>query len=127
MAIVSLSFPEKMLEEMDGVQKSSGFTGRSELVRAAIRLLLEDSHQKNAMSGELNGLIVVTHEQNEEAPVTRINHDNEDIIKMHLHSKTKSSVCVELFLVQGDAKKVVAMAKAFQAEDKMKSSKLILI
>jgi len=127
MTIVSLSFPDKMLEEMDDVQKSSGFTGRSELVRAAIRLLLEDSHQKEALSGEVNGLIVVTHEQNEEAPVTKLKHDNEDIIKMHLHSKTKSSVCVELFLVQGEAKKVVAMAKAFQAEDKMKSSKLILV
>jgi len=127
MTIVSLSFPEKMLKEMDDVQKGSGFTGRSELVRAAIRLLLEDSHEKNALSGDLNGLIVVTHEQDEEAPVTKLKHDNEDIIKMHLHSKTKSSVCVELFLVQGDAKKVVAMAKAFQAEDKMKSSKLILV
>ena len=127
MTIVSLSFPDKMLEEMDEVQKTSGFTGRSELVRAAIRLLLEDSREKDSFSGELNGLIVVTHEQDEEAPVTKLKHDNEDIIKMHLHSKTKSSVCVELFLVQGDAKKVVAMAKAFQAEDKMKSSKLILV
>lgn len=127
MTIVSLSFPDKMLDEMDDVQKTSGFTGRSELVRAAIRLLLEDSREKDALAGELNGLIVVTHEQDEEAPVTKLKHDNEDIIKMHLHSKTKSSVCVELFLVQGDAKKVVAMAKAFQAEDKMKSSKLILV
>jgi CopG family transcriptional regulator, nickel-responsive regulator len=127
MTIVSLSFPEKMLKEMDEVQKGSGFTGRSELVRAAIRLLLEDSHEKNALTGELNGVLVVTHEQEEESPVTKLKHDNEDIIKMHLHSKTKSSVCVELFLVQGDAKQVIAMAKAFQAEDKMRSSKLILI
>jgi len=127
MTIVSLSFPDKMLKEMDDVQKSSGFTGRSELVRAAIRLLLEDAHEKNTLSGELNGVLVVTHEQEEEAPVTKLKHDNEDIIKMHLHSKTKSSICVELFLVQGDAKQVVAMAKAFQAEDKMRSSKLILV
>ena len=76
MTIVSLSFPEKMLKEMDDVQKGSGFTGRSELVRAAIRLLLEDSHEKNALSGDLNGLIVVTHEQDEEAPVTKLKHDN---------------------------------------------------
>jgi CopG family transcriptional regulator, nickel-responsive regulator len=127
MTIVSLSFPDKMLEEMDDIQKSSGFTGRSELVRAAIRLLLEDAREKDSLKGDLNGLIVVTHEQDEEAPVTKLNHDNEDIIKMHLHSKTKTSVCVELFLVQGDADKVVGMAKAFQAEDKMKSSKLILV
>ncbi len=125
MTIVSLSFPESMLDEMDEVQRSSGFTGRSELVRAAIRLLLEDSREKNALAGDINGLIVVTHEQEQEGPVTKLKHSYEDIIKTHLHSKTKSETCVELFLVQGDAKKIVAMAKAFQAEDKMKSTKLI--
>lgn len=127
MTIVSLSLPEKMLKEMDDVQMSSGFTGRSELVRAAIRLMLEDVRDKDSLTGEINGLIVVTHDQEEEEPVTRLKHEFETIIRTHVHSKTTSSLCVELFLVQGAAKKVVEMSKAFQAQDKMKSTKLIPI
>ncbi|MBI3859466.1 MAG: CopG family ribbon-helix-helix protein [Thaumarchaeota archaeon] len=125
MKIVSLSLPDKMVETMDEIQASLGFSGRSELVRAALRSMLDDIHDKDSLTGYINGLIVVTHGQNEEAPVTTLKHKYEDIIKTHVHSKTASSICVELFLVQGPAKKVVEMSKAFQAEDKMKSTKFM--
>jgi len=116
-----------MLKEMDDVQKNSGFTGRSELVRAAIRMLLEDSREKATAVGEVNGLLVVTHDEEQEAPVTKLKHQYEDIITTHVHNKTTTSMCIELFVLQGDAKKINAMSKSFQAEDKMKSSKLIPI
>ena len=127
MPIVSLSLPEKLLKEMDDLQRSSGFTGRSELVRAAIRLLLEDDREKSTLIGEVNGLLVVTHDQEREEPVTELKHRFEDIIRTHIHSKTGSSVCVELFLVHGPAKKIVEMSKSFQAEDKMKNTKFLPI
>lgn len=127
MTVVSLSFPESMLKEMDTIQRESGFTGRSELVRAAIRMLLEDSREKAAVSGDTNGLLIVTHDEAEEAPVTKLKHQYEDIITTHVHNKTKSSMCVELFLVHGDAKKVNSMTKSFLAEDKMKSTKFVSI
>ena len=127
MTVVSLSFPETMLKEMDEVQKGSGFTGRSELVRAAIRMMLEDSREREAAVGEMNGSPIVTHDEEQEAPVTKLKHQYEDIITTHVHNKTKTSMCIELFVVQGDAKKINSMTKSFQAEDKMKSTKLIPI
>lgn len=127
MTVVSLSFPESMLKEMNDIQKNSGFTGRSELVRAAIRMLLEDSREKAAVVGEMNGLLIVTHDEEEEAPVTKLKHQFEDIISTHVHNKTKTSMCIEVFVLQGDAKKINAMSRSFQAEDKMKSTKFIPI
>jgi CopG family nickel-responsive transcriptional regulator len=127
MPIVSLSIPETMLKEMDGLEESYGFTGRSELVRAAIRLMMNDSKERSGLSGEVSGLVVVTHNTEEEEPVTRLKHEFDQIIKTHIHSKLTPSTCVELFLVHGDAKKVSAMSKAFQAQDKMKSSKFLQI
>jgi CopG family nickel-responsive transcriptional regulator len=116
-----------MLKDMDELEKSFGFTGRSELVRAAVRSMLNENKERSGLSGEANGLLVVTHDQEQEEPVTQLKHRFEDIIRTHVHSKTSSSICVELFLVHGPAKKVVEMSKAFQAEDKMKSAKLIPI
>ncbi len=112
---------------MNDIQKNSGFTGRSELVRAAIRMLLEDSREKAAVVGEMNGLLIVTHDEEEEAPVTKLKHQFEDIISTHVHNKTKTSMCIEVFVLQGDAKKINAMSRSFQAEDKMKSTKFIPI
>lgn len=122
-----MSFPEGLLKEMDELQKTSGFAGRSEMMRAAVRMMLAENRERAALEGEVNGLLVVTHEQEREEPVTELKHRFEDIIRTHLHSKTTSSVCVELFLVHGSAKKVVEMTKSFQAEDKMKSARFIPI
>ncbi|MDA4117353.1 MAG: CopG family ribbon-helix-helix protein [Thaumarchaeota archaeon] len=127
MTVVSLSFPESMLKEMNDVQRNSGFTGRSELVRAAIRMLLEDSKEKATAVGDMNGLLIVTHDEEEEAPVTKLKHQYEDIITTHVHNKTKTTMCIEVFVLQGDAKKINSMSRSFQAEDKMKSTKLIPI
>jgi CopG family transcriptional regulator, nickel-responsive regulator len=127
MTIVSLSFPDQMIKEMDQIQKSGGFAGRSELVRAAIRLLLEDSKQKDALSGRMNAIIVVTHDESNEAPITRLKHEFEDIVKTHIHNKISQNNCVELFLLEGEGKKIGSMTREFQKEDKLKSVKLVVI
>jgi CopG family nickel-responsive transcriptional regulator len=116
-----------MIREIDQIQEAQGFTGRSELVRAAIRLLIEDSKEKDTISGHTNAIIVVTHDESNEAPITRLKHQFEDIVKTHIHNKVSHSNCVELFLLEGDGKKVASMAKEFQKEDKMKSVKLLMI
>lgn len=124
---MSLSFPDQMIREIDQIQEVQGFTGRSELVRAAIRLLIEDSKEKDSISGHTNAVIVVTHDESNEAPITKLKHEFEDIVKTHIHNKVSHGNCVELFLLEGDGKKVTSMAKEFQKEDKMKSVKLLVI
>ena len=127
MTIVSLSFPETMISEMDQIQKTGGFAGRSELVRAAVRLLLEDSRAKDTLSGHLNAIVVVTHDESNEAPVTKLKHEFEEIVRTHIHNKISRSNCVELFLLEGDGKKIGSMVREFQKEDKLKSVKLVTI
>jgi CopG family transcriptional regulator, nickel-responsive regulator len=127
MTIVSLSFPDKMVKELDQIQDAGGFAGRSELVRAAIRLLMEDRKQKDSLLGHVNAVIVVTHDEYDEAPITRLKHQFEDIVKTHIHNKISHGNCVELFLVEGEGKKVASMTKEFQKEEKMKTVKLTVI
>ncbi len=122
-----MSFPEQMIKEMSEIQESQGFTGRSELVRAAIRLLLEDSKEKNSLTGKVAALVVVTHNQDDEGPITALKHQFEGIVRTHIHSKISRDNCVELFLVEGEGSKVASMTKAFQKEEKMKSVKLVVI
>lgn len=125
MPVVSLSFPEKMMKEMDELQGELGFTGRSELVRAAIRLLLQDAKEKGSLSGRLSAVVVLTHNEENEEPVTRIKHQFDDIVTTHIHNKITRTNCVELFLLSGDAAKVTSMANAFQKEDGINSVKLV--
>ena len=125
--IVSLSFPDEMLKQVDQIQKSRGFAGRSELVRAAIRLLIEDTREKDSLKGSVVALLVVTHNQDNEDPITALKHQFEGIVKTQIHSKISQENCVELFLVEGEGTKVASMTKAFQKEEKMKSVKLVVV
>ena len=127
MTIVSLSFPETMISEMNQIQKSGGFAGRSELVRAAVRLLIEDSKAKDNLTGHMNAIVLVTHDESNEAPVTRLKHEFEEIVRTHIHNKISKNNCVELFLLEGDGKKIASMVREFQKEDKLKSVKLVVI
>ena len=127
MPIVSLSFPEQMVKEMDKVQDSLGFTGRSELVRSGVRLLLQDIKEKNALTEEVTAVIVVTHTEENEEPVTRIKHRYDDIVKTHIHNKVSRNNCVELFLLEGPGPKVASMANDFQKEDEIRTVKLVTV
>jgi len=127
MPVVSLSFPESMMKEMDELQSTLGFTGRSELVRASIRLLLQDVKENNSNSGNLTAVVVVTHTEENEATVTRIKHKFDEIVRTHLHSKIGRNSCVELFLLEGGADRVTSMTREFQKEDAIKSVKLVTI
>jgi CopG family transcriptional regulator, nickel-responsive regulator len=127
MPIISLSLPEQMVKAMNQIQESVGFSGRSELVRAAIRLLLEDTKEKNALVGNANAVVVVGHASVDEEPVTRLKHSYGDIVRTHIHCKVSQEDCIEVFVLAGEGKQIAAMAKGFEAERKIKSVKLIRV
>ena len=127
MTIVSLSLPDQMVRSMDEIQEAVGFSGRSELVRAAIRLMLEETRQKESLEGPTSAILVVTHDKDDEESATRIKHKFEDVVRTHVHSKVTRDDCVELFLVQGDGRQIVSMSKAFQREKGIREVRLMAI
>jgi CopG family transcriptional regulator, nickel-responsive regulator len=125
--IISLSLPEQMVKAMDEIQESVGFSGRSELVRAAIRLLLEDTKQKDGIVGKANAVIVVGHARDDEEPVTRLKHKFEGIVRTHVHVKVSHEDCVEVFVLAGEGKEIASMTKEFEKEKKIRSVRLLQV
>ncbi|HYC12413.1 MAG TPA: CopG family ribbon-helix-helix protein [Nitrososphaerales archaeon] len=125
--IVSLSLPDQMVKAMDEIQESVGFAGRSELMRAAIRLLLEDTKDKNALSGKTNAVVVVGHASEDEEPVTRLKHSYGDVVKTHIHCRVSQEDCIEVFVLAGEGKQISEMAKGFERERKIKMVKLLRV
>jgi len=127
MVIVSLSFPDEVIKNLDRLQKSRNFTGRSELVRAALRLMIEDIREKDSLDGNINVLLGVTHREEDEEPITSLKHSFQEIVKIHIHSKINRRNCLELFLLEGEGRTVASMIKAFQKQEEMKCVKMILL
>ncbi len=127
MPIVSVSLPSELVDSMTVIQESQGYAGRSDVVRAAIRLLLSDSREKASLTGRVAAILVVTHDESNEEPITRLKHTFDDIVQTHIHNKIGQNNCFELFLLEGEGKKIASMTNAFQKERKLRSVKLLVI
>lgn len=126
MPIVSISLDGKMLEEMDAVQRGLRFAGRSELVRAGIRMLIADNKARSELIGHISCVLVVTHDEGLEEPVTEIKHHFDSVVKSHLHYKLGEKKCLELMVLDGNASEINEIVRQFQVSGSMDNVKLIL-
>lgn len=126
MPIVSISLNDEILSEIDKLQKSMGFSGRSEIIRAGIRNLISEEKQRSNLSGLIHAILMVIHNEESEQIVTGIKHNHEELIGTHLHSKIEGNKCMELFLLHGEADKVDGMTKDFKINRKMDHVKLVI-
>lgn len=126
-AIISISLNHEMLTEIDRLQTSLGFSGRSEIIRAGIRTFVQEEKQRQEIEGNRNAILMVVHADEFDDQVVGIKHDYEDLIKTHLHNKIDSDRCVELFLLDGDAKRIEQVTKGFIINKKMDTVKLVIL
>ncbi len=127
MPIVSISLNDEILSELDKLQSSMGFSGRSEAIRAGIRSFVSEEKQKSNLSGNIHAILLVVHNDEFDHVVSGITHNFEDLITTHLHSKIEKEKCMELFVIDGDAEKVSTMTKDFQTNKNMDTVKLVAI
>jgi CopG family nickel-responsive transcriptional regulator len=126
MPIVSISLNDEILSEIDKLQKTMGFSGRSEIIRAGIRNLISEEKQRSNLSGLIHAILMIIHDEESEQIVTGIKHNHEELIGTHLHSKIEGNKCMELFLLHGEAEKVDIMTKDFKTNKKMDHVKLVI-
>jgi len=125
--IVSISLNDEILIELDKLQKSMGFSGRSEAIRAGIRSFVADEKQKSELNGHVHALLLVVHNDEFDHIVSGIKHNFEDLISTHLHSKIEGEKCMELFVISGDAERISTITKDFQTNKKMDTVKLVTL
>ena len=127
MPIVSISLNDEILKQIDNLQKSLGFSGRSDAIRAGIRSFVSEEKQKEDLSGNVNAILLVVHNDEYDNQVTGIKHSYEDLITTHLHSKIEGDKCMELFMLKGEANLVTDITKDFQINKKMDTVKLVTL
>ena len=126
MPIISASLSDAMLQELQTIQKKMGFSGRSEAIRAAIRMLAAESKEKEKFAGRVRGILLLIHEHEAEGLVTQVKHTFPDIIHTQLHNRFDKGKCLELFLLEGDADRVREMTKIFQRVDRIEFVRLLV-
>ena len=127
MPIVSISLTDEILKEIDSLQKNLGFSGRSDAIRAGIRSFVSEEKQKENLSGNVNAILLVVHNDEYDNQVNGIKHSYEDLITTHLHSKIDGDKCMELFMLKGEADSVSSITRDFQINKRMDTVKLVAL
>ena len=126
MPIVSVSLNDTILKEIDKIQNTHGYSGRSEVIRAGARLLISEHKDTENLTGEINSILLVIHSHDSERIVSEIKHDFKDITKTQIHSHFEHEKCLEIFVLQGNAERVKEMNRLFNTSKKMDTVKLIV-
>jgi len=123
--IISISMNDRLLEEIKRLQKELGFSGRSEMIRSGLKMLLADKKEKERLSGEISGVLIVVHGEENESDVNRYKHLFNPIIKTHVHTNMKKG-CMDIFALEGIAEDVKELTESMQKIRKIEYVKLIV-
>lgn len=123
--IVSISLNKKILNDIDTLQKDMGFSGRSEVVRAAVRMLIADSKQKSKLKGLIEAVMITIHEHNDES-ISQIKHKFTPIIKTQVHSHLEKHKCMEIFVLKGDASLIKEFYSKLESDKKNELTRLFI-
>jgi CopG family nickel-responsive transcriptional regulator len=126
MTIISVSLNDNILRDIEKIQDDHGYSGRSEVIRAGVRLLISESKDTEKLFGELNSILLVIHHHDSESAVSDIKHNFKDITKTQLHSHFEKEKCLEIFVLQGKSEKIKEMHRLFNTNKKMDIVKLIV-
>lgn len=124
MAIISVSLDEEIIEEAARIQKRMGFSGRSELIRSALRAFITQAERSEKMRGEIDAVLTVIHTEHGGTEVSSIAHSYERIIRTHLHNHLKDGKCLEIFILKGDARAARGLYEALTASRKVELCEL---
>ncbi len=116
-----MSINDKLLEDLENVKEGLGFSGRSEVIRAALRSFVSDYKSKEVVQGEVGGALVVIHS---EADIEKLKHDFSSVIKTQVHNHVEDK-CLELFVVAGSSKKINSLVLELKKIDEVSSVNFI--
>jgi CopG family nickel-responsive transcriptional regulator len=125
MPIVSVSLTEKNLEVIDRMQEAFGLKGRSEAIRACLRSTEDDIREREELTGNVEGVLIVVHESHDSKDLDHIRHDFRELIGTQIHSHLNNDKCLEVFIINGIATQVKELIRRFRSTDDLEYVKFV--
>ena len=109
---IGVSLDEGLLDPFDELCRRRGYFNRSEAIRDLIRkALVEESGADAHGQGASTLTLLYDHHKNDLARrLTRIQHDEHDIITATLHIHLDHDNCLEVLVIKGDTARMRTLA-----------------
>ncbi|MCW8802125.1 MAG: ribbon-helix-helix protein, CopG family [Candidatus Bathyarchaeota archaeon] len=128
MPIISISVPEKLLQKVETSIKDQGFANRSEIIRQALREFIRESKSLSEIEGNITASITIIYKRDaSKVQISEIQHSFGNIISTFLHAHIDEEHCLEVIVVNGEAKKIRKLVEAFRTNEQISQLKISIL
>ncbi|MDR2865950.1 MAG: ribbon-helix-helix protein, CopG family [Methanomassiliicoccaceae archaeon] len=99
MAIISISLPDEAVGSLERIQGLLGLSGRSEAVRASIRMAEAEMKDMERIDGDVEGVLIIVHSAHGDQWIGMLQHRYEQMIRTQLHSHLQNRKCLEVMIL----------------------------
>ncbi|HLF15851.1 MAG TPA: CopG family ribbon-helix-helix protein [Candidatus Thermoplasmatota archaeon] len=125
MAVVSLSLPDALVDEMDRAIAEGGHKGRSEFLRAAVR---DHLAARQPLAGRhVHGSVTILYPHDKEARVSEVRHAFHDVVLSLMHTHCEPETCMDVLLVGGPPARVAALRDTLERMREVKRTRLAVM
>ena len=110
MPVVSISLPTELLQRLDVFAREGGYSSRSEVIRQAVREVLSEYALTRSQRGWVMAtatVIFIRERQGVSQRLMALRHVFEELISGNMHLHMGSNFCVEIFIAEGEAERVM--------------------
>ncbi len=111
MAVVSISLNENLLEKLEEIEKSVGYSGRSEVIRTAVRDFISQNKELEELEGLKTAVLNVRHDEGVDLDI----HNHQGLVRSQLHDHDDDGNCIQVFILQGESEEIIEMFKLIES------------
>ena len=112
MPVISVSLTGELLDKLDMLVEDGGYSSRSEVIRQIVREAISNHALIKAQKGWVMATATVIfsrEEKNVNPRLTALRHEFDELISGNMHLHMGNNYCVEIFIIKGDAEKVLEL------------------
>lgn len=105
MPIISISLPQNLLDKLDEIIETQGYTGRSEFIREALREFIEEKYiSREKLPKKLYALVIAltNHEirPSVDEKFIQVIHEYQPIIRSFYHQLLERGYCLNIAVIE---------------------------
>ena len=112
MTVISVSLPNTLLHKIDQLVPAQGYSGRSELIRDAVRNLYNEVETTKDDDTPYTGTITVIYNHGQpgiDEKLTRLRHEFNALVTGNIHIHIQQKYCLEIFVTEGTQSSIMGL------------------
>ncbi|MFX1482004.1 MAG: CopG family ribbon-helix-helix protein [Promethearchaeota archaeon] len=111
---------ESDLKDLEFLQDQGGFANRSDVVRHAVKTLLNEHRRMENVRGIVTAVFTALYAKKGKGQgISAVQHEYGDVLTALIHDHTNDGNCVEVMVVTSDADQVREFLKKLRAQKKV--------